>query len=65
MDERFACVDEPSMDVRDVEGADLDGFEAVIHLAAISNDPAALIDAPAADCAQLLADHHCERKGEP
>src|ERR687891_44076 len=26
-------------DVRDVEAADLEGFEAVIHLAAISNDP--------------------------
>ncbi len=27
------------MDVRDVQAADLEGFEAVIHLAAISNDP--------------------------
>ena len=26
-------------DVRDVTSADLDGFDAVIHLAAISNDP--------------------------
>jgi nucleoside-diphosphate-sugar epimerase len=26
-------------DVRDVEGADLEGFDAVIHLAALSNDP--------------------------
>jgi nucleoside-diphosphate-sugar epimerase len=33
--------DVPSLrkDVRDVELADLDGFDAVIHLAAISNDP--------------------------
>ena len=28
-----------SKDIRDVEVADLDGFEAVVHLAAISNDP--------------------------
>ena len=27
------------MDVRDVTAAELDGFEAVLHLAAISNDP--------------------------
>ena len=26
-------------DIRDVEASDLDGFDAVIHLAAISNDP--------------------------
>ena len=26
-------------DIRDVEAADLDGFDAVVHLAAISNDP--------------------------
>ncbi|HYB24711.1 MAG TPA: NAD-dependent epimerase/dehydratase family protein, partial [Solirubrobacteraceae bacterium] len=26
-------------DVRDVSAADLDGFEAVVHLAALSNDP--------------------------
>ncbi len=26
-------------DVRDVQAADLEGFEAIIHLAAISNDP--------------------------
>lgn len=28
-----------SMDVRDLESSDLHGFEAIIHLAAISNDP--------------------------
>src|SRR6185295_4997353 len=27
------------MDLRDVEAADLSGFDAVIHLAALSNDP--------------------------
>jgi nucleoside-diphosphate-sugar epimerase len=34
-------VDPPALrrDVRDVEAADLEGFDAVIHLAAISNDP--------------------------
>jgi nucleoside-diphosphate-sugar epimerase len=34
-------VDPPALrkDVRDVEAADLEGFEAIIHLAAISNDP--------------------------
>jgi nucleoside-diphosphate-sugar epimerase len=34
-------VDPPSlrMDIRDVEAADLEGFDAVMHLAAISNDP--------------------------
>jgi nucleoside-diphosphate-sugar epimerase len=28
-----------AMDVRDVDPADLDGFDAVVHLAAVSNDP--------------------------
>ncbi|RDI74848.1 Nucleoside-diphosphate-sugar epimerase [Gaiella occulta] len=34
-------VDPPSlrMDIRDVKAADLEGFDAVMHLAAISNDP--------------------------
>src|SRR5947207_6567050 len=34
-------VDPPSlrMDIRDVEATDLEGFDAVMHLAAISNDP--------------------------
>ena len=34
-------VDVPALrkDVRDVEAQDLEGFEAIIHLAAISNDP--------------------------
>jgi nucleoside-diphosphate-sugar epimerase len=32
------------MDVRDIRGSDLRGFEAVIHLAALSNDPLGDID---------------------
>ncbi|HSH59354.1 MAG TPA: SDR family oxidoreductase [Acidimicrobiales bacterium] len=34
-----AAVPELAMDVRDVQAQDLEGFEAVVHLAAISNDP--------------------------
>ena len=34
--ERIATIER---DIRDVEASDLDGFDAVIHLAAISNDP--------------------------
>lgn len=33
-----------SKDVRDVEAADLDGFDAVVHLAALSNDPIGNLD---------------------
>jgi len=32
-----------SAGVRDVEAADLDGFDAVLHLAALSNDPLAIL----------------------
>jgi nucleoside-diphosphate-sugar epimerase len=32
------------LDVRDVQGRDLEGFEAVIHLAALSNDPLGDLD---------------------
>lgn len=35
----LAAVPEIKKDVRDVEPADLEGFDAIIHLAAISNDP--------------------------
>jgi nucleoside-diphosphate-sugar epimerase len=37
--ERDEVVDVLRKDIRDVEVTDLDGFEAVVHLAAISNDP--------------------------
>ena len=41
-----APVDVPGLtkDVRDVTAADLDGFDAVIHLAALSNDPLGNLD---------------------
>lgn len=32
-------VNSVSMDVRDIDASDLEGFEAIVHLAAISNDP--------------------------
>ncbi len=38
-EERAAAVPAIRKDVRDVTPADLDGFDAVIHLAALSNDP--------------------------
>ena len=34
-----AEVESLRMDVRDVEAADLEGFDAVVHLAAVCNDP--------------------------
>jgi nucleoside-diphosphate-sugar epimerase len=34
-----AQIDSLRMDLRDVEADDLSGFDAVIHLAALSNDP--------------------------
>jgi len=42
--ERSADVPELKMDVRDVGVSDLRGFDAVIHLAALSNDPLGDID---------------------
>jgi nucleoside-diphosphate-sugar epimerase len=38
-EERVAAVPAIRKDVRDVTPADLDGFDAVVHLAALSNDP--------------------------
>ncbi|MBN1559786.1 SDR family oxidoreductase [candidate division KSB1 bacterium] len=38
-DVRLAVVPELIMDIRDVHRADLFGFDAIIHLAALSNDP--------------------------
>jgi nucleoside-diphosphate-sugar epimerase len=38
-EETFTAIPEIKKDIRDVEPADLEGFDAVIHLAAISNDP--------------------------
>lgn len=43
------------MDVRDLQAADLDGFEAVIHLAALSNDPVGDIDPACTDQINHLA----------
>lgn len=40
----FANVPELVMDVRDVSRDDVEGFEAVLHLAAISNDPMGALD---------------------
>jgi nucleoside-diphosphate-sugar epimerase len=37
--ERGFEIEEVRTDVRDVEARDLEGFEAIIHLAAVSNDP--------------------------
>jgi nucleoside-diphosphate-sugar epimerase len=37
--------EERQADIRDVTAADLDGFEAVVHLAALSNDPLGDLDA--------------------
>lgn len=41
---RLADVPTITKDIRDVEAADLDGFEAVLHLAALSNDPLSDLD---------------------
>jgi nucleoside-diphosphate-sugar epimerase len=37
--EGFAPAEERWVDVRDLNAADLDGFDAIVHLAALSNDP--------------------------
>jgi nucleoside-diphosphate-sugar epimerase len=39
-----AAVPEIAKDVRDVEASDLEGFDAVVHLAALSNDPLGNLD---------------------
>ena len=38
-DPDFAGVDHVRKDIRDIETSDLDGFDAVVHLAGLSNDP--------------------------
>jgi len=38
------CRDEVCRDIRDLAPADLEGFEAVVHLAALSNDPLGNLD---------------------
>jgi len=37
-------IPEVQKDIRDLERADLEGFEAVVHLAALSNDPLGNLD---------------------
>lgn len=37
--DRSCTIPEVKKDIRDIEAADLEGFDAIIHLAAISNDP--------------------------
>jgi nucleoside-diphosphate-sugar epimerase len=41
----LATIPEVRKDIRDVERADLQGFDAVLHLAALSNDPLGNLDA--------------------
>lgn len=41
----LARVDTIARDLRDIEARDLDGFDAVMHLAALSNDPLGNLDA--------------------
>lgn len=43
------------MDVRDVSAADLAGFDAVVHLAALSNDPVGNLSAAATDAVNHVA----------
>jgi nucleoside-diphosphate-sugar epimerase len=43
-EEALAAVPEVRKDLRDVERAELDGFDAVVHLAALSNDPLGDLD---------------------
>src|SRR5688572_22518764 len=43
-DERLRRVPEVRKDLRDLERRDLEGFEAVVHLAGLSNDPLGDID---------------------
>jgi len=40
----LAAIDEIHKDIRDLAQADLEGFEAVVHLAALSNDPLSDLD---------------------
>jgi nucleoside-diphosphate-sugar epimerase len=46
---RVPAIPELRRDVRDVEAADLDGFQAVVHLAGLSNDPLGDLDAALTD----------------
>ena len=41
--EEYADVPSMRLDVRDVRASDLEGFDAIIHLAALSNDPVGVL----------------------
>jgi nucleoside-diphosphate-sugar epimerase len=59
-----AAVPSIRKDVRDVRAADLEGFEAVVHLAAISNDPVGNLNKQATYDVNHLATVHVAREAK-